>query len=38
MPNELLTTGQKRTAIERGLSQYITGIALERVLSYWELS
>lgn len=36
MPNELLTIGQKRTAIERGLSQYITGIALERVLSYWE--
>jgi hypothetical protein len=36
MPNELLTIGQKRTAIERGLSQYLTGIALERVLSYWE--
>ncbi|TCB67492.1 hypothetical protein [Acinetobacter sp. ANC 4178] len=36
MPNELLTMGQKRTAIERGLSQYLTGIALERVLSYWE--
>lgn len=36
MPNELLTIGQKRTAIERGLSQYLKGIALERVLSYWE--
>lgn len=36
MPNELLTIGQKRTAIERGLSQYLTGIALERVLGYWE--
>jgi hypothetical protein len=36
MPNELLTIGQKRTAIERGLSQYLKGIALERVLSHWE--
>ena len=36
MPNELLTIGQKRTAIARGLSQYLKGIALERVLSYWE--
>ena len=36
MQNELLTIGQKRTAIERGLSQYLKGIALERVLSYWE--
>jgi hypothetical protein len=36
MPNELLTMGQKRTAIERGLGQYLKGNALERVLSYWE--
>lgn len=36
MPNELLSIGQKRSAIERGLSQYLNGIALERVLSYWE--
>jgi hypothetical protein len=36
MPNELLTVMQKKQAIERGLSHYLQGTVLERVLSYWE--
>ncbi len=36
MPNELLTVMQKKQAIERGLSHYLQGTVLERVLNYWE--
>ena len=36
MPNELLSVIQKKQAIERGLSHYMNGTALERVLNYWE--
>ncbi len=36
MPNELLTVLQKKQAIERGLSHYLQGTVLERVLNYWE--
>lgn len=36
MPNELLSVIQKKQAIERGLSHYMNGTVLERVLNYWE--
>ena len=36
MPNELLSVMQKKQAIERGLSHYMNGTVLERVLNYWE--
>ena len=36
MPNELLSVMQKKQAIERGLSPYMQGTVLERVLNYWE--
>ena len=36
MPNELLSVMQKKQAIERGLSPYMQGAVLERVLHYWE--
>ncbi|OAL75760.1 hypothetical protein AY606_13585 [Acinetobacter sp. SFB] len=36
MPNELLSVKQKKQAIERGLSPYMQGAVLERVLHYWE--
>lgn len=36
MPNELLSVMQKKQAIERGLSPYMQGVVLERVLHYWE--
>jgi len=36
MPNELLSLIQKKQAIERGLSPYMQGTVLERVLHYWE--
>ncbi len=36
MPNELLSVMQKKQAIERGLSPYMNGTVLERVLNYWE--
>ena len=36
MPNELLSVIHKKQAIERGLSHYMNGTVLERVLNYWE--
>ncbi|CAB1217761.1 hypothetical protein [Acinetobacter bouvetii] len=36
MPNELLSVMQKKQAIERGLSHFMQGTVLERVLKYWE--
>ena len=36
MPNELLSVIQKKQAIERGLSHYMNGTVLERVLNDWE--
>lgn len=36
MPNELLSVMQKKQAIERGLSPYMQGTVLDRVLHYWE--